>query len=194
MELDERTTRSAIGSPTPSSAAGRPPPARSSMPAPIERRMSMTARRVGLTPTSRIVSSASGWMAPATSQKAAAETSPGPVPRSPAPPPLLRPSRRTAHPAPSPARPGRPAPEHPLRVVARRDRLANRRPALRPEPRQEDRRLHLCPRHRRRVVDRPERGVPDHGERREGVVAARLEHRAHRAQRFDDTSHRTATQ
>ena len=35
------------------------------------------ARRVGLTPTPRIVSSASGWIAPATSQNAAAETSPG---------------------------------------------------------------------------------------------------------------------
>ena len=37
----------------------------------------MTARRVGLTPTSWIVSSASSWIAPATSQKAAADTSPG---------------------------------------------------------------------------------------------------------------------
>ena len=37
----------------------------------------MIARRVGLTPTSTIVSSASGWIEPATSQKAAAETSPG---------------------------------------------------------------------------------------------------------------------
>ena len=54
------------------SAAGR-----SSMSAPIDRRMSITARRVGLTPTSCRTSSASGWMAPATSQNAAAETSPG---------------------------------------------------------------------------------------------------------------------
>ncbi len=37
----------------------------------------MTARRVGLTPTSWRVSSASGWIAPATSQNAAADTSPG---------------------------------------------------------------------------------------------------------------------
>ena len=37
----------------------------------------MTARRVGLTPTSWMTSSASGWTAPATSQNAAAETSPG---------------------------------------------------------------------------------------------------------------------
>ena len=37
----------------------------------------MTARRVGLTPTPRSVSSASGWIAAATSQNAAAETSPG---------------------------------------------------------------------------------------------------------------------
>jgi hypothetical protein len=39
--------------------------------------MSMTARRVGLTPTSWRTSSASGWIALATSQNAAAETSPG---------------------------------------------------------------------------------------------------------------------
>ena len=37
----------------------------------------MTARRVGLTPTPVRRSSASGWIAPATSQNAAAETSPG---------------------------------------------------------------------------------------------------------------------
>ena len=37
----------------------------------------MTARRVGLTPTPSSTSSASGWAAPATSQKAAAEMSPG---------------------------------------------------------------------------------------------------------------------
>ena len=87
-----------------------------------------------------------------------------------------------------------PRPEHPLRVVARRDRLADRRPPVRPKPGQQDRRLHLCARHRRRVVDGPERGTTDHGQGREGVVPSGLEHRAHRAQRFDDTSHRTAAQ
>ena len=66
---------------------------RSSMSAPIERRMSMTARRVGLTPTSRRISSASGWMAPATSQNAAAETSPGTRSVTACTEPLLRPSR-----------------------------------------------------------------------------------------------------
>ena len=50
------------GSPT-SSAAGRRRSARSSMSAPMRRSRSMTARRVGLTPTSRRVSSASGWIA-----------------------------------------------------------------------------------------------------------------------------------
>ena len=47
------------------------------MSAPIARRRSMMARRVGLTPTSRSVSSASGWIDAATSQNAAADTSPG---------------------------------------------------------------------------------------------------------------------
>ncbi len=37
----------------------------------------MIARRVGLTPTAARLSSASGWIAPATSQKAAAEGSAG---------------------------------------------------------------------------------------------------------------------
>ena len=144
---------------------------RSSMSAPIERRMSMTARRVGLTPTSRRPSSASGWIAPATSQNAAAETSPGTR------------SAIALHRQPSFDRPGHrpvrrvgpldrhaPRPQHPFRVVARRDRLANRRPPVRPQPRQQDRRLHLCARHRRRVVDRPERGTTDHGQGWEGVV------------------------
>ena len=43
-------------------------PGASSMSAPILRRLSMMARRVGLTPTLRMVSSASGWIEPATSQ------------------------------------------------------------------------------------------------------------------------------
>ncbi len=85
-------------------------------------------------------------------------------------------------------------PKHPFRVVARRDRLANRRPTRRPKPRQQDRRLHLRARHRRLVLDRPERGTTDHGQGRKGVVPAGVEHGAHRAQRFDDTSHRAATQ
>ena len=125
------------------------PRGRSSMSAPIERRMSMTARRVGLTPTSRSVSSASGWMAPATSQKAAAETSPG-----------TRSSTACTAIPPSTVQATRPSgasvaldrhaprPEHPLRVVARRDRLADRRPPVRSQPRQQDRRLHLRARHR----------------------------------------------
>ena len=105
----ERTTRSATGSPTPSSAAPVPAPARlplplpsigrSSIRAPIARRMSMIARRVGLTPTLRSVSSASGCVAPATSQNAAAEMSPGT--RSLTVPTLDPPSRLTAAPPPS---------------------------------------------------------------------------------------------
>ena len=74
---DERTSRSATGSPTPSSTPDRPSTGRSSIWAPMRRRRSMMARRVGFTPTPSSVSSASGWIAPATSQKAAADTSPG---------------------------------------------------------------------------------------------------------------------
>ena len=36
--------------------------------------------------------------------------------------------------------------------------------------------------------------MTDHGQRRQGVVATGVERRAHRAQWFDDTSHRTASQ
>ena len=80
------------------------------------------------------VSSASGWIAPATSQNAAAETSPGTrssiactlVP--PCTDQVTAPSRR-------PALHGHAAgPQHPLRVVARRDRFADRRPSVRPQP------------------------------------------------------------
>ena len=84
----------------------------------------MTARRVGFTPTSCRTSSASGWIDPATSQKAAAETSPGTrssiactasPPRTvqltgPSGPPLAL-DRHAA------------CPEHALRVIARRDRF-----------------------------------------------------------------------
>ena len=75
---EERTRRSAIGSPlSPSAWSARARRGVSSIRAPIRRNRSMTARRVGLTPTDRTVSSASGWIAAATSQKAAADTSPG---------------------------------------------------------------------------------------------------------------------
>ncbi len=60
-----------------SAVGGRRRPAVSSIRAPIRTRKSMAARRVGFTPTPRSVSSASGWIAPATSQKAAAEGSAG---------------------------------------------------------------------------------------------------------------------
>ena len=82
LSAEERTRRSARGSPMPGSVPAvddgpASPAGVSSISAPMARRRSMTARRVGLTPTSRIRRSASGWIAAATSQKAAAETSPG---------------------------------------------------------------------------------------------------------------------
>ena len=73
----ERTTRSPMGSPADASRSPWGGSGTSSMSAPIPRSRSMTARRVGFRPTPRSVSSASGWMEPATSQKAAAEMSPG---------------------------------------------------------------------------------------------------------------------
>jgi hypothetical protein len=87
-----------------------------------------------------------------------------------------------------------PRPQHPLRMVTGRDRLANRCPSLRSQPREQDRRLDLGARHWRRDVHRLKRGATDHGHRREGVVRSGVEHRTHRAQRFDDTSDRSATQ
>ena len=88
-------------------------------------------------------SSAAGWIAPATSQKRRA-TSPGTccsiarhacssLDRSP----------HRAIGAHRSARQARPAPEHPLGVVARRDRLADRRLAFREEAREQERALHL---------------------------------------------------
>ena len=85
-------------------------------------------------------------------------------------------------------------PEHPLGVVAGRDRLADRGAAVAAQACQEDRRLHLGTRDDRRMVDRPEPGTADHGQWRKGIVPARMEHGAHRAQRFDDTSHRAPPQ
>ena len=154
----------------PGRAAG---PADSSMSAPIERRMSMIARRVGLTPTSRSDELGIGMDR--------ARDEPERRRRDVARDPLLHCTHRRAsfdrpgHPAVRHVRPldrHAPSPQHPLRVVARGDRLADRRPPVRPQPRQQDRRLHLRARHRRREVDRPERGTADHGQGREGVVSA----------------------
>ena len=136
-----------------------------------------------------------GVDAPAMSQNAAAETSPGTrsaIAFTATPPCTVQ----ATAPSGMSTRLDRHAPcaEHPFRVIAGRDRLANRRSPLRPKPRQQDRRLHLRTRHGRRVVDRPERGTTDHGQGREGVVPARVERGAHRAQRFDDTSDRAPTQ
>ena len=107
--VDDRTTQ--VGDRLADAVVGAASCGRSSMSAPIARRRSMTARRVGLTPTSRRVSSASGWMAPATSQNAAAETSPGTrsVDRLHRQPSFDRPGHRR-RPARPPARPARRVP------------------------------------------------------------------------------------
>ena len=127
---------------------------------PSRRSRSMTARRVGLTPTS--------WRVELGVRMDRAGDQPeggrGHVARHPlvhrlharsllAPTRSPRPSASAAlHRHPS-------CPEHPLRVVARRDRFADRRPTVRPKARQQDRRLHLGARDRRGVVDGRERGV-----------------------------------
>ena len=73
---EDRTTKSDTGSPI-SAAPVDPGRGCSSISAPIRIRRSTMARRVGFVPTPRSVRSASGWMAAATSQKAAADGSPG---------------------------------------------------------------------------------------------------------------------
>ena len=92
--------------------------------------------------------------------------------RSPAPPSLLPPSGRHRSPSVAFADVDPARPQHPLRVVARRDPFPDGRSSLGPKPRQQDRRLDLRRRHRRRVVHALQRGVPDHGEGREGIAGA----------------------
>ena len=136
------------------------------------------SRRVGFTPTPRSDRSASGWIAPATSQNAAADGSPGhalvdALHR----PPSLDLDRRRRRPRSASSDRHAPRPEHALGVVSRRDRLANRRrarPPRRPASRIAD---FTCADGTGVVpVDRPERGATDHGEGRKGIVPARLEH------------------
>ena len=160
---DDRTTRSAIGSPAPSSGRAALVDRRR----PSVRSRSMTARRVGLTPTPRNRSSASGWIAPATSQNAAAEGSPGTTSSRAAtvwPPSISTtapPSGVASGPHGDAARP-----EHPLGVIPRRDRFADPGRALGRAAGQQDRRLHLRRRHRRRPVDRAEAPPGGHDQRR----------------------------
>ena len=87
-----------------------------------------------------------------------------------------------------------PSPEHSLRVVAGRDSLAHPCGPARVQPGQEDRGLHLRRRHWGCPLDRPEGTATRHGHRWEGIVVESSERRAHRAQRFDDTGHRTPSQ
>ena len=192
--VDDRTRRSAIGSPTPSS--GRRPCGRSSMSRAhraqdvddgaagrVDADVAEAELGVGMDRRPRRARTPPPRRRPGPAPSIACTASPPPTVQATAPSGAVGPLDRHAA-----------CPQHPLRVIARRDRLADRRPPLRPEPRQQDRRLHLRARHRRRVVDRPKRGTTDHGQGREGVVLAGVERRAHRAQRFDDTSHRTAAQ
>ena len=169
---------------------------RSSIGAPIRRRRSMTARRVGIHADVRQGSARRpGWIAPATSQNAAADGSAGTI--SPIACTRTPPSRLTAIPPPSSRLAGHrdaPRPEHPLGVVAGRHRLAHRRPTLCPQRRKQDRRLHLGARHPRPVVIGRERAMADHGHRQEGIAPARMNLGAHLAQWLDDTGEGSAAQ
>ncbi len=167
----------------------------SSMSAPIRRRMSMTARRVGLTPTARSIEFGVRMDRPGDQPEGGRRHVAGHplIPRLHRRPSLYRPDGLAVGSVLALDRDAAGA-EHPFRVVACRDPFADRRPPLRPEPRQQDRRLHLGRWHGCRVVDGPERGVADHGQGREGVVVSRVERRAHPTQRFDDTSDRSPTQ
>ena len=139
----------------------------------------MTARRVGLTPTSRRRSSASGWIAPATSQKAAADD----VARDPLVDRLhdcaSLESRPPAPPSP-PARAGPPTPRaRSIRSVWSRVATASRT-VVRPSARSAASRIaDLTWALGTGVVyvDRPERGATDHGQRWEGIVRAGVERR-----------------
>ena len=178
------------------SAVREPAAGRSSMSAPIARRMSMTARRVGLTPTSRSVSSASGWIAPATSQNAAAETSPGTrsidrLHRRPS----FAPSTATAPSGRPRARPARPAPaaSAPCGRASRPPRGRSSAPPLAARPAGSA--DFTCALGTGVVKSIARSGVRPTTVRggRESFASA-VEHRAHRAQRLDDTSDRTAAQ
>ncbi len=147
----DRTTRSARGSP---SAPSRVAMAASPISAPMRLRMSMMARRVGFVLTPARWSSASGWIAPATSQKAAADGSDGTE------------SAIGRHPgrsldghgvlpvgAASLVHGHATGAEHPLGVVPGCHRLGHARLAVRRERRQQDRGLDLCAGDGRPVVD-----------------------------------------
>ena len=190
---DERTVRSASGSPIPSSgpAWGR------SLEVRAHAGQQVQDRRAGSGSRRRRAGSARrpDGSRPATSQNAAAETSPGT--RSSIACTVVPPRTVTTAPPSGPRLADHvhpTGPKHPFRVIAGRHRLAHRRRTLGSQPGEQDRRLHLRARDRRRVVDRPERAATDHGQGRQGVVVARLESGPHGSQRFDDTSHRTASQ
>ena len=155
----------------------------------------MMARRVGfvLTPSRR--SSASGWIAAATSQNAAPDGSAGTVSS----------TRRDRGRAGQPDRRGGRRPPSPRRTATPRARSirsvwsrvatasVTRVSPSAASARQQDRGLHLGAGNGRRVVDGRERRPARHGQRQQRVAAARpANDGAHRAQRLHDAAHRPA--
>ena len=122
--------------------------------APIRSRASSRPVRAGLTPTPRRISSDPGEERRGDDQRRGRREVAGDIDLV-----ELRAARRArreiAASAPSPPHARRA--QHPLGVVARRDRLDDRRPAVGVEPREQDARLHLCARHGGLVLDSGER-------------------------------------
>ena len=166
---------------------------------PSRRRRSMIARRVGFTPTPRRVSSASRMDRPGDEPERGRRDDPrGRVSSTARTADRLR-STVQATGAPSAAVASSDRHARVPAACARCDRASRPTPgtvvapsAARPASRMAD--LTWALGTGVVIVDRPERGVADHGHGRQGVAPAGVDLGAHRAQRLDDTGDRTAAQ
>ena len=151
--------------------------------------MSITPLRVGFSPTSVITISEPESDAPAASQNAAADMSPGtarsrPVSR-------WRPCKRHGV-GPEPLDLHAELGQGPLRMVPCGKRFGHRRPASGMKPCQQHGALDLRARDLGVVVQRRQRRCPSHRQGRAAV--ARLDARAHLLQRHDHAAHGTSLQ
>ena len=159
-----RTSMSARGSPF---ARGR---VRTRMSAPIRRRMSIRAVRVGLTPTSRMTSGPAPAIRPATMKKAADEKSPGTsmwVAFS-----VAGPSTVISLPVRATGTPKRP--QHPLGVIARHGRFTHGRPARRRKSGDQEGRLDLRARDLESMLATDQRAAACNYDRRLASVRANV--------------------
>ena len=156
------------------------------MRAPMRASTSSNPVRRGLRPTSWIVSSDPGSRVAATTKAPPRRSRPARRPRRAE---AARPDRR--RPGAARAHPHAGGLEHQLGVVARRQRLDDRRLAGRVEAREQHARLDLRARHRQLVADPAQLAARDH-ERRRAVVA--LDARAHLPSGSGDPVDRAAAQ